>query len=143
MELTRDPTESPRLYAYTGGRTFDPAQPTFVFLHGGEQDHSVWILQSRYLAHHGYSVLALDLPGHGRSGGPAPNMIEAIADRIGDGLLTCGATRLVLVGHSMGSLVALELATRLREQTCGVALISAASPMCVSDSLLGATQDAP
>ena len=59
------------LYAYTGGKPFDAARPCVVFLHGAQHDHSVWILQSRYLAHHGYSVLALDLPGHGRSRGEA------------------------------------------------------------------------
>ncbi len=66
-----DLSTSPRLYAYTGGKTFDAAKPTVVFLHGAQHDHSVWILQSRYLAHHGYGVLALDLPGHMRSEGPA------------------------------------------------------------------------
>lgn len=143
MELAIDPTESPSLYAYTGGRPFEPTLPTVVFLHGGEHDHSVWILQSRYFAHHGYSVLALDLPGHGRSAGPAPATVEAIADRIADSLLACGATRLLLVGHSLGSLVALELAARLREHVAGVALISTAFPMRVSDTLLAATQSAP
>ena len=58
-------------YAYSGGRLFDPKLPTVVFLHGAQHDHSVWILQSRYLAHHGYGVLAVDLPGHVRSAGPA------------------------------------------------------------------------
>ena len=53
-------------YAYTGGKPFNPAQPTVVFIHGVVNDHSVWILQSRYLAHHGWNVLALDLPGHCR-----------------------------------------------------------------------------
>ena len=66
-----DLVETPRLYAYTGGKPFDATLPTIVFLHGGEHDHSVWILQSRYMAHHGYGVLALDLPGHMRSAGPA------------------------------------------------------------------------
>jgi len=56
-------------YAYTGGKTLDAKLPAVVFIHGGEQDHSVWALQSRYLAHHGYAVLAVDLPGHGKSGG--------------------------------------------------------------------------
>ncbi len=134
---------TPRLYAYTGGRPFDPALPTIVFLHGGEHDHSVWILQSRYLAHHGYSVLALDLPGHMRSAGPALTTIEMIADRIAVALHECGAERMLLVGHSMGSLIALELATRLRDKVPGVALIATASPMRVSDVLLAATKDAP
>ena len=41
-----------RAYAYTGGKPFDPSRPTIVFVHGAQHDHSVWILQSRYLAHH-------------------------------------------------------------------------------------------
>jgi pimeloyl-ACP methyl ester carboxylesterase len=53
------------LYVYTGGKFFDPAKPTAVFIHGVLNDHSVWILQTRYFANHGWNVLAVDLPGHG------------------------------------------------------------------------------
>jgi pimeloyl-ACP methyl ester carboxylesterase len=135
---------APRLYAYTGGRPFDAAKPTIVFLHGAQHDHSVWILQSRHFAHHGHSVLALDLPGHMRSGGPAPTSVEAIAERVVTGLEASGADRLLLVGHSMGSLLALEVATRMSERVVGVALVAAAVPMRVSDALLDATRaDAP
>ncbi len=131
---------SPRLYAYTGGRPFDPARPTIMFIHGAQHDHSVWILQSRYLAHHGHSVLAFDLPGHMRSEGPALATVEAMADRLRDGVLAAGATQLLLVGHSMGSLIALELARRLPDRARGVALVAAAFPMRVSDALLAATR---
>ncbi|HQR55353.1 MAG TPA: alpha/beta hydrolase [Burkholderiaceae bacterium] len=135
---------SPRLYAYTGGRPFDPARPTVVFIHGAQHDHSVWILQSRYLAHHGHGVLAFDLPGHMRSEGPALASVEAMADRLCDGILGTGARQLLLVGHSMGSLIALELARRMPDRTAGVALVAAAFPMRVSDALLAATRnDAP
>jgi pimeloyl-ACP methyl ester carboxylesterase len=131
---------SPRLYAYTGGRQFNPAQPTVVFIHGAQHDHSVWIQQSRYLAHHGHSVLAFDLPGHMRSEGPALATVEAMADRLREGILAAGATRLLLVGHSMGSLIALEMARRMPDRTRGVALVAAAFPMRVSDALLVATR---
>jgi pimeloyl-ACP methyl ester carboxylesterase len=138
-----DVTTSPRLYAYTGGRPFDPARPTIVFLHGAQHDHSVWILQSRYFAHHGYSVLALDLPGHMRSEGPALASVEAMADRLRDGIVAAGAAKVLLVGHSMGSLIALELARRIADRVAGVALVAAAFPMRVSDLLLGATRTDP
>ncbi len=131
---------SPRLYAYTGGRPFDAARPAIVFLHGAQHDHSVWILQSRYLAHHGYSVLAFDLPGHMRSDGPALASVEAMADRLRDGIVAAGITKVLLVGHSMGSLIALELARRIPDRAVGVALVAAAFPMRVSDALLGATR---
>ncbi len=131
------------LYAYEGGRRFDPALPCVVFLHGAQQDHSVWILQSRYLAHHGHAVLALDLPGHGRSRGPAATSVEAIADRVVQSIAPLANPRLLLVGHSMGSLVALELARRLADRVVGVALCGTAFPMRVSDALLAATRNDP
>jgi len=134
---------TPPLYAYTGGRTFDPAAPAVVFIHGAQHDHSVWILQSRYLAHHGYGVLAFDLPAHGRSRGPALTSVEAMADRIAAACVASGAQRLLLVGQSMGSLIALEVARRLPAQTRGIALVGTALPMKVSDQLLAATRDAP
>lgn len=135
--------QSPRLYAYTGGRPFDRTRPTVVFLHGAQHDHSVWILQSRYLAHHGYSVLALDLPGHLRSEGAPLESIEAIAERVVEGLGACGAQRLLVVGQSMGSLIGLEVARRLPENVAGVALVATAFPMRVSDALLTATRADP
>jgi pimeloyl-ACP methyl ester carboxylesterase len=138
-----DLSTSPRLYAYTGGRTFDAAQPTIVFLHGAQHDHSVWILQSRYLAHHGYGVLALDLPGHMRSAGPLLDTVEAMADRIADALRSANVTRMIAVGHSMGSLIALELAKRMPQAVRGVALVATAFPMRVAEPLLAATREAP
>ena len=56
-------------YCYTGGKPFDAAKPTVVFIHGVLNDHSVWALQSRYMANHGWNVLAVDLPGHSKSAG--------------------------------------------------------------------------
>ena len=66
-------------YCYTGGKTFDAAKPSIIFIHGALNDHSVWILQSRYLANHGFNVLALDLPGHCRSAGAPPATVEEAA----------------------------------------------------------------
>jgi len=138
MEL---PIHSSSAYAYTGGKTFDPRLPTVVFIHGGEQDHSVWILQSRYLAHHGYGVLAVDLPGHGRSGGLALSRIGEMADWIVAVLDRAGVRTAALVGHSMGSLVALECATRYPQRVNRIALLAFAYPMRVSSVLLEATKN--
>jgi pimeloyl-ACP methyl ester carboxylesterase len=138
-----DLSTSPRLYAYTGGKAFDAAKPAVVFLHGAQNDHSVWILQSRYLAHHGYGVLALDLPGHMRSEGPPLDTVEAMAERIADALRSANVTRMIAVGHSMGSLIALELAKRMPESVRGVALVATAFPMRVAEPLLAATREAP
>src|SRR6185312_6099563 len=80
MELVVDgPSGRHAAWAYSGGKAFDPALPCVVFIHGALNDHSVWTLLARWYAHHGHAVLALDLPGHGRSGGPPPASVEAAA----------------------------------------------------------------
>ena len=132
-----------RMHAYTGGRPFDPAAPCVVFIHGAQHDHSVWILQSRYLAHHGCAVLAVDLPGHGRSEPPAAASVPDIAARIAAALEPLASPRLLLVGHSMGSLIALEVARRMPARVAGIALAATAAPMRVSDALLAATRNDP
>jgi pimeloyl-ACP methyl ester carboxylesterase len=134
-------------YAYTGGKPLVPGRPLVVLVHGAQLDHSVWALQSRYLAHHGYSVLALDLPGHGRSAGPARNSIEALA-RWTCGAVTAacaaagldGVPRTVIAGHSMGSLIALETSAIRPPWLGGIGLIATAVPMRVSDALLDAAR---
>jgi len=128
-------------YAYTGGKAFDANLPCVVFVHGAQHDHSVWILQSRYLAHHGYGVLALDLPGHGRSDGPALARIEDIADWIAAVLDAAGAKQASVVGHSMGSLIALEFAAGHPDRVAKIALLATAYPMKVSAELLDATKN--
>ncbi|MDN4589297.1 alpha/beta hydrolase [Xenophilus aerolatus] len=130
-------------YCYTGGKPFDAARPTVVFIHGVLNDHSVWILQSRYLANHGFNVLAVDLPGHCRSGGEAPASVEEAADFIGALLDAAGVQRAALVGHSWGSLIALEAASRLRERITHLVLVGTAFPMKVSQALLDASQNDP
>lgn len=124
------------VYAYTGGRAFDPQRPVVVFVHGAAHDHSVWSLQSRYLANHGRSVLAVDLPGHGRSAGAALSSIEQLADWLVALLDAAGVASASLVGHSMGSLAAVEAAARHEQRIEKIALIGAAIPMPVSDMLL-------
>jgi pimeloyl-ACP methyl ester carboxylesterase len=138
MDLT---VQGRKAYAYTGGKAFDPNLPCVVFIHGAEHDHSVWVLQSRYLAHHGYGVLAVDLPAHGRSDGPPLASVEAIADWVTALLDAAGAKHAALVGHSMGSLVALDCAGRYPARVARIALIGCAFPMRVSDELLNATRD--
>lgn len=126
------------VYAYTGTRRHDAALPTVVFIHGAANDHSVWALQSRYFAHHGFNVLAIDLPGHGRSGGPALPSVAAIADFIPALLDALGIDGAALVGHSLGALAALDCAARHDGRVSALALIGPAVPMTVSDELLDA-----
>ena len=123
-------------YCYTGGKPFNTAQPTVVFIHGVLNDHSVWILQTRYLANHGWNVLAVDLPGHGRSAGDAPESVEAAASHIVALLDAAGLTQAALVGHSWGSLIALQVASTQPGRVSQLAMVGTAFPMKVSPALL-------
>ncbi len=131
------------LYAYTGGKAFAPERPTVVFIHGALNDHSVWILQSRYFANHGYNVLAIDLPGHCKSGGDAPQTVEQGAHTVIALLDALGVQKAALVGHSLGSLIALEAAAQVPDRVHHLALLGTAFPMRVSAALLDAAVSAP
>ena len=129
-------------YCYTAGKPFDAAKPTVVFIHGVLNDHSVWILQSRWFANHGWNVLAVDLPGHCRSEGAPPATVEDAAAFIVALLDAAGVAKAALVGHSFGSLIALETAARAPDRVTHLALVGTAYPMTVSPALLdGALND--
>ncbi|MGH8630684.1 MAG: alpha/beta fold hydrolase [Burkholderiales bacterium] len=129
-----------RVYAYTANHPVEPEKPTVLFLHGAANDHSVWTLQSRYFAYHGWNALAVDLPGHGRSGGGALSKIEGLADWAVRVLDSTGSRHAVLVGHSMGSLISLEAAARHPSRVARVVLVGTAVPMAVSEPLLAASK---
>lgn len=130
-------------YCYTGGKAFDAAQPTAIFIHGVLNDHSVWILQTRYLAHHGWNVLAVDLPGHCRSAGDPPATVEAAADFVLALMDAAGLEQAALLGHSFGSLVALEAAGRAPQRISHLVLVGTAFPMKVSPALLESSLNTP
>ncbi len=124
------------IYAYTGGKAFDAAKPTAIFIHGVLCDHSVWALQSRYIVNHGWNVLAIDLPGHCKSGGNAPTSVEAAAQFIGQLMDAAGVQKAALIGHSWGSLIAMEAAAQLKDRISHVVLVGTAFPMKVAPALL-------
>ncbi|WP_426196984.1 alpha/beta fold hydrolase [Massilia sp. DWR3-1-1] len=128
-------------YCYGGGKPFNASLPSAVFIHGAQNDHSVWALQSRYFAHHGWNVLAVDLPGHGRSGGPALASVEAMAAWLVALLDAAGVGQALLIGHSMGSLIALEACQQLAGRVIGLAMLGTTYPMKVADALLGMARD--
>ncbi|MCD6076899.1 MAG: hypothetical protein K0R89_837 [Ramlibacter sp.] len=140
MEVT---VNGARTFCYTGGKPFDAAKPTVVFIHGVLNDHSVWALQTRYLANHGWNVLAVDLPGHAKSGGEPPASVEEASAFVLALLDAAKVEKAALVGHSFGSLVALETAARAPDRITQAALVGIAYPMKVSPALLDNARDQP
>jgi pimeloyl-ACP methyl ester carboxylesterase len=137
MQLSVNGTDT---FVATGGREFDKSQPTIVLLHGAGFDHSIWALHSRWFAHHGFGVLAPDLPGHGRSSGAPLPTIAAMADWTAALLDAAGAAKAKLVGHSMGSLIALETGARHPAKVSALGLIGTAATMTVGPDLLKAAE---
>jgi len=130
-------------YAYTGGKPFDAALPCVVFVHGALHDHSCWTLLARWCAHHGHGALAVDLPAHGQSSGPPLADVESLATWLLALLDAAGVPSATLVGHSMGSLVALQAAAQAPERVRSLVMMGTAYPMQVSDSLLATAREQP
>ena len=111
-------------------------QPNIVFLHGAGMDHTVFVMPARYFARHNYNVYAFDLPGHGRSAGEPCKSIDEIVDWIIEAFKKLKINTAAIVGHSMGSLIGLNLAARFPNKVRKLALLGTSTPMRVSDVLL-------
>lgn len=133
MELS---VEGQKVFAATGGRPFDPSKPAVVFVHGAGMDHTVWPLQARWFAHHGRSVLAVDLPGHGRSEGKPLESVPALGAWLVALVAASGARDVALVGHSMGALAVLEATSQAPDRVAKLALLGVSAPMAVHPDLL-------
>ncbi len=137
MQLTVNGAD---VFVATGGKAFDASLPTVVFLHGAGNDHTAWAQHDRWFANHGYNVLAPDLPGHGRSAGALLASIAEMAEWTASFFDAAGAKTAKLIGHSMGSLIALELAARYPEKVSGLVLVGTSSAMAVGPDLLKAAE---
>jgi pimeloyl-ACP methyl ester carboxylesterase len=140
MQLTVD---GRNVYAATGGKPFDPAKPAVIFIHGAGQDHTNWQLPARWFAWNGYTALAPDLPGHGRSEGTALPTIAAMAQWIVHLMDAAKLEKAALVGHSMGGGIAVEAAAASPERIARVALLGTSLAMPVNEALLTAARDTP
>jgi pimeloyl-ACP methyl ester carboxylesterase len=88
-------------------------------------------------------VLALDLPGHCRSSGAPASTVEQAADWVLALLDAAGVQKAALVGHSFGSLVALEAASRAPSRVTQLVLVGCAYPMQVSPVLIESSLNDP
>lgn len=122
----------------TGGVAPHDDDPLVLLIHGAGMNRTVWSLQTRFLAHNGYRALAVDLPGHGGSEGPALPTVGAMAEWVGSLIdHLSGQTEARLVGHSLGALIALEVAAQ-RTDIARLVLLGAAMSMPVHPELLAA-----
>ena len=128
-------------YFGTGSVPHREKLPTIVFLHGAAMDHTVWTLPARYFARHDFNVVALDLPGHGRSDGPAFSDVDVMSTWLSTLLAAVTAEEHILVGHSMGSLLAWDWAAKNPNLCRKLVLLGTSMPMPVTDQLLNAAKE--
>jgi pimeloyl-ACP methyl ester carboxylesterase len=108
---------------------------SLLFVHGSGGSHEVWSHQMNL----GLNSIALDLPGHGQSGGKAGISIAHSAGAVADFILALQLPRpLYLVGHSMGAAIAITCALDYPEMLDGIILIGAGQRMKVMPALLDA-----
>ncbi len=131
------------VYAYTNQKELDESKTSIIFIHGAGFDHSVWTGFARYFSRQNFNVIALDLPGHGYSEGPLRTSISAISNWVSSVISDLGLSRVAIVGHSMGSLVAIELSSKHIKQITSAIFIGTTAPMPVSETILEATSKAP
>ncbi len=129
------------VFISAGGRDFDRSQPVLLFIHGSGQSHLSWLLQARFFANRGWSVLSPDLRGHYLSGGTPLDSITEMADWYGALLDDLGVASAVVIGHSQGGLTALELARRHSAKVAGLAIVASAAAIGVNQALLDLARD--
>ncbi len=124
------------IHLSTGGRPHVAGRPTIVFLHGAGFSHLSWVLQARAFAYDGWNVIAPDMPGHFRSSGSPLASIGEMTDWAIAVLDACAVKQAVIAGHSMGGLVALELARRAPERVAAMVLCATALAIPVNARLI-------
>jgi len=129
------------VYIGTGGQPFNASLPAAVFIHGAGCDHTVWILYARFLARQGFNALAVDLPGHGRSGGEPLRTVSAMSEWLRQLFASLGIGRAIVIGHSLGALVTLEFAANYPDLVAAAVMIGVITPMPVGEPLLEAARE--
>ena len=124
------------MFVSTGGMDFDIKKPSILLMHGSGLTHIVWSLHEQFYATQGYNVLSVDLPGHGNSEGPSLKSIEEISDWIKSLMNVLDIKKLVIIGHSQGSLVGIDFAARYPDLINSLVLVAGSYKMPVNQDLI-------
>ena len=124
------------MFVSTGGINFDEQKPTIVLMHGSGLNHIVWSLHEQFLSSRGYNVLSVDLPGHGNSEGPSLKSIEKISDWVKSLMDTLNILKISFVGHSQGSLVGIDFASRYPNLISSLVLVAGSHELPVNQDLI-------
>jgi len=124
------------VFVSTGGMDFDKKKPSILLIHGSGLTHIVWSLHEQFYASQGYNVLSVDLPGHGNSEGPSLKSIKEISDWIKSLMNILNISKIIIVGHSQGSLVGIDFAARYPNLLNSLVLVAGSYKMPVNQDLI-------
>ena len=124
------------MFVSTGGMEIDTKKPTILLMHGSGLSHIVWSLHEQFYVAQGFNVLAIDLPGHGNSEGPALKSIQEISDWVKKLMNEININTITIVGHSQGSLVGIDFGSRYPELINKLVLVSGSYRMPVNQDLI-------
>jgi len=124
------------VFVSTGGMDFEKEKPSILLMHGSGLTHIVWSLHEQFYVNQGFNVLSVDLPGHGNSEGPSLKSIEEISDWIKSLMSVLNIKKLIIIGHSQGSLVGIDFAARYPNLINGLVLVAGSYKMPVNQDLI-------
>ena len=105
-------------------------------MHGSGLSHIVWSLHEQFYVSQGFNVLSVDIPGHGNSEGPSLKSIEEISDWIRSLMRTLDILKITIIGHSQGSLVGIDFASRYPDLISKLVLVAGSYKMPVNQDLI-------
>ena len=115
---------------------FDKEKPTILLMHGSGLTHIVWSFHEQFYSMQGFNVLSVDLPGHGNSEGSSLKSIEEISDWIKSLMEKLNIKKIIIIGHSQGSLVGIDFAARYPELISRLVLVAGSYKMPVNQDLI-------
>lgn len=132
--------EDGRLW-YALHRGSETDRSPLILIHGAGGSHLHWPAELRRIK--GRTVLALDLPGHGRSPGPGHDHISGYVASVVSLLDALLIDQAIFCGHSMGGAIALQLALDHRERVAGLIVIGSGAKLRVAPTLLAGVLEDP
>ena len=124
------------MFVSTGGIDFDKEKPSILLMHGSGLTHIVWSLHEQFYASQGFNILSVDLPGHGNSEGPSLESIEQISNWVKSLMNVLGIKKIIIIGHSQGSLVGIDFASRYPDLISSLVLVAGSYKMPVNQDLI-------
>ena len=127
--------ESIKIACWVNNSDFDARKQSLVFIHGSGSDHSAWSHQYGRL-HKKYNIIAINLPGHGHSGGGGEADVGDYCLWVKKLLAILDLESAVLVGHSLGAAISLRFVLNYPQEIAGIVLVGGGMKMPVNPFFL-------